>query len=180
MYDINANAYRRGDSIYVTITGYLPNSCYTAQIVDKYPGGNIIYIRDPGTAQVFIEESYKPGSGVCIMVLVPWVAHINIIDDAHDQVTVFVNGEPTAKVAIKEEPKEFRVIALTAAGREGYRGCSVIPADAFYLSIYSSVYGPASKTECDEWVSDNCPRALDGEWPFPLSTSGGVPGPFLW
>lgn len=180
MYNLKAYAFRKDGTIYVTLSGNLPSSYYTAQIVDKYPGGNVVYVRDPGTAQVFIDESCRPGSGVCLIVLVPWVSHINIVDDEHDQVTIFVNGEPTPKAKIAEEPKEFRVIALAAAEGEGYSGCSAIPADAFYPAIYSSVYGPTSKVECDKWIKDNCVRPMGGEWPVPLCASGEVPGPFPW
>lgn len=182
MYNLNTYAFRKDGVIYVTITGNLPNSCYTAQIIDKYPGGNIVYVNDPGTAQVFIEESLKPGSAECLMVLVPWVSHVKIVDNDHGQITVFVNSEPMKKTEIGEEPKDFRVIALTASLDEGYSGCSVIPADAYFLTIYSSVYGPASKAECVKWLGENCIKSLSDIWPWPwaISIYGETPGRFPW
>ena len=156
MYDVKAYAVRKDGVISVTITGNLPNSCYEASVVDKYPGGNIVYVVDPGSAQIFIKESTEPGSEICLMYLVPWVGHAKIPDETHDQVTVFINGEPEVIAQVQKEPEQYRVIALTASAGDGYQGCSVIPADAFYLAIYSSVFGPATKAECDKWLIENC------------------------
>jgi len=178
MYDLKAYAFRKDGVIYVTVSGNLPNSCYTAEIVDKYPGGNIVYIRDPGSAQVFIDEFLKPNSGVCLMVLVPWVSHVSIVDDVYNHVAIFVNGDPVEKVEVNDEPKEFRVIALTASEVEGFKGCSVIPSNAVYPAIYNSVYGPNSKAECDEWLKENCVKLMGSDWSFPLGLSGDGTGEF--
>ncbi len=156
MYHVKAYAARKNGIINITVTGSLPNSCYEAKVVDKYPGGNIAYVTDPGSAQVFIEESARTGLEMCLMYLVPWVGHSKIPDDTHDTVTVFINGDPVAKAQVQKEPENFIVIALTASTGDNYEGCSVIPADALYLGIYSSVYGPASKAECEKWLIENC------------------------
>lgn len=46
---------------------------------------------------------------------------------------------------MNEELKSYRIIALTILPTEICIGCSIIPSDAQYDDIYSSVYGPASK-----------------------------------
>ncbi|MBS0423856.1 MAG: hypothetical protein JSR71_05375 [Proteobacteria bacterium] len=156
MYELNAYAVRKNGVTQVALTGYLPNSCYTAQVKDIYPGGGIFYITDPGTAQVFIEESMKPGSDICLMVLVPWAAHVTIPDSTYKQVTIFINGDTVLKVDVKEEPKDYRVIALTRFPEGILTGCSIIPSDAKFPNIYSSVFGPATKDECEQWRENNC------------------------
>jgi hypothetical protein len=37
-----------------------------------------------------------------------------------------------------------------------YEDCQVIPEDAVYIDIYRQVYGPASQTECEQWVAKHC------------------------
>jgi hypothetical protein len=160
MYDLTAYAVRKNGVIQVALSGFLANSCYSASVKDKYPGGNIFYIVDPGTAQIFIDETMKLGSDICLMMLVPWVSHVSIPDTIHSQVNIFINGDSVltvdVKVDFKEVLEQYRVIALTAPPDGGTVGCSVIPADAPYLAIYSSVYGPASKAECENWRQGNC------------------------
>jgi hypothetical protein len=90
------------------------------------------------------------------MMLVPWIAQVSIPSSTHNQVTVFVNGDAKLKVDVNTEPTQYRVIALTASPAGGPTGCSVIPADAPYLAIYSSVYGPAPKADCENWRQANC------------------------
>ena len=161
MYNLTAYAVRKYGVIHVTLSGSLANSCYSASVKDKYPGGNIVYIVDPGTAQIFIEETMKQGSDICLMMLVPWVAHVSIPDTGHNQVNIFINGDSALKVDVNKEPDRYRVIALTGSSAAGNVGCSVIPADAEYLAIYSSVYGPASKEECEQWRQSNCNSIFD-------------------
>ena len=157
MYNVKAFAVRKNDVINVTVIGCLPNSCYEASVVDKYPGGNVYYVVDPGSAQVFIEEIARHRSEICPMSLVPWIGHVSIPVADHDQVTVFVNGDTVAEAKIQKTSGEYRVIAL-AVSSDDHQGCSVIPADAPFLAIYSSVFGPKSKKECDEWLEKNCSK----------------------
>jgi len=37
--------------------------------------------------------------------------------------------------------------------------CRVFPENATYPAIYSKVYGPASKADCDKYVAENCGTA---------------------
>lgn len=50
---------------------------------------------------------------------------------------------------------KFRVMALTVS-LPGYQGCRIIPENGFDITIYSSVYGPATEAECLDWIAKNC------------------------
>lgn len=91
-------AYRKGDMVTVLISGNLPRSCDKAEIIDIYPGGNIQYVRDPGRAQVFIE--FIPGTEICSTVMIPWLSSVQIPDDIHNEVEVFVNHKPIISTTI--------------------------------------------------------------------------------
>lgn len=156
MIDLKAYAVRKDGVIHVDITGYLLTSCYTASIKDKYPGGHIHYFVDPGNAQIFIEEIYRQSAGVCILREFPWVAHVSITDRSHSTVAIYVNDSEQIIVPIKDEPKEFRVIAISGFNPGTPNRCSIIPADAPYPAIYSSYFGPATKAECEAWCKTHC------------------------
>lgn len=154
MYNVKAFAVRVGKTIEVTISGSLPDSCHQARVVDFYPGGRRVYAKDPGAAQIFIEESTKPGKGACLMMLVPWIHTISIVDRDHDKVEVFVNEHEVAEVPVTVPGNEYIVIALTGTNS----GCSILPEGALYPAIYTQVLGPAPFAECREWVAKNCQR----------------------
>ena len=155
MHDLKAYAVRKKGVIEVSITGMLPDSCHEAVVEDKYPGGKRVYVRNPGEAQVFIKEQKRPGSNVCLMMLVPWVATVKINDGVHNSVGIYVNKKKKLKVAVTKDPRQFQVIALIG---DPPHGCSAIPADAVYPMIYRRVYGPASKEECSVWMAQNCTK----------------------
>lgn len=151
MYNVKVFAVRIGKTIEVTISGSLPDSCHQARVVDFYPGGDRVYAKDPGAAQVFIEESAKPGMGACLMMLVPWVRTISIVDREHDKVEVFINEHEVAEVPVTILGTEYIVIALTGTTS----GCSILPKGALYPAIYTQVFGPAAFAECRDWVTTN-------------------------
>ena len=37
-----------------------------------------------------------------------------------------------------------------------YKGCIVAPADAMIVATHRKVFGPASKSECENWRKQNC------------------------
>ncbi|MEC0181539.1 hypothetical protein P4H61_08500 [Paenibacillus peoriae] len=88
----NLIAFRTAGTITVLVTANLPRSCDSARIVDKYPGGNIQYFVDPGEAQVFIEYNSPPE--MCPTVVVPWIGQVQIHDDYHEEVRLFINHVP--------------------------------------------------------------------------------------
>lgn len=153
MHDLKAFAVRRDGVIHVALSGMLPDTCHEASVRDKYPGGSIVYVKDPGAAQVFVEERAKPGSSICLFVLVPWFANVQIPDSFHTKVDVYVNGSCALTVDVREKTEQYQVISLIG---EPPRGCSVIPADAFYPMIYQRVFGPASRQDCEAWRTQHC------------------------
>jgi hypothetical protein len=158
MTDLTAYAVKKSKSIEITIFGSLPNSCYQARIDDIYPGGKIMYVVDPNAAQVFIEETKKAGNEICSMNLVPWAATVNIPDQKHEKVEIFINHHEELKIPVLEikNTSVFIVIAFTASIPNKPRGCSIIPENAMYPAIYSKVFGPNPYDLCQNWVAENC------------------------
>lgn len=168
MYEISAHAVRHEGTIEVTVSGFLPDSCHEAKISDKYPGGNIIYVRDPEHAQVFITESSKPNVPICMAVLVPWIQTVHIHDNYHKDVQVLINHKEVLKVDVVEKGAKFIVIQLTG-GIVPKGSCSIIPENAHYISIYSKVFGADSYSKCFDFIKDNCkPNELQ-----PFAKAGG-------
>jgi hypothetical protein len=99
MYQLHAVAVRSHSRIDVAITGQLENTCMGADVIDKYPHGHRVYIVDPGAAQVFIAEK-RLHPGPCAEVLVPWQAHLQILDEQHKSVEIFVNEEKKLTVSV--------------------------------------------------------------------------------
>lgn len=158
MHNVTAHAVRHGKSIEVTVSGFLSDSCHQARIVDFYPGGGRIYVRDPDSAQVFIEESVKPGATICLTYLVPWSATIAIPDPLHDKVEVFVNNQEVVEVPVTTQGASslFIVIARTDGAAPRPVGCSIVPKDAVYLAIYHKVFGPDTYAACQAWKAAHC------------------------
>lgn len=101
MYINSVIAYRILDTVYVLISANLPRPCDKARIYGTYPG-NIVYVRDPGKAQVFIEYSYNDDP--CPAVISPWSSSIQLKDSTHDVVEIFVNREFIVSAPIFDYP----------------------------------------------------------------------------
>lgn len=154
MYFVTAHAIRYRTTVEVTVAGFLTSSCYEASIKDIYPGGNIMYIKDPGSAQVFIEEKTRPNIHICTMQLVPWIRTVNIPDDYHEQVEIIINNVHVLVVDIAKMPIKFIVVQLTG-GIVLKGGFSIIPEGKPYPAIYTQVYGPESYQLCEKWVREH-------------------------
>ncbi|WP_077612176.1 hypothetical protein [Clostridium sp. Marseille-P2415] len=102
MYIKSVLAYRIYDTVSVLISADLPRPCDKARICCTYPG-NIVYFRDPGKAQVFIE--FSSSDEICPDVLWPWSSSVQLKDSAHDEVEIFVNRESIVSVPIFNYPK---------------------------------------------------------------------------
>lgn len=107
MNDLKGRATREGEAIEVQVSGNLASSLHSARVADIYPGGSIIYVQDPGTAQVFIEETVKDGVGT--PAVIPWEDKVSIPDPSHDRVTVFVKHVQIFTVAV--ELRGFTILA---------------------------------------------------------------------
>lgn len=61
----------------------------------------------------------------------------------------------------EERERAYIVIALTGSGekKKGYEGCRVIPHGEVYPAIYTQVYGPESRRDCEKWAAKNCSKS---------------------
>jgi len=154
MYDLNATAHKIHGRLVVHVSGQLADSCTHADVIDKYPGGKRVYFVDPGAAQVFVSEWKTPG--ICMDVLIPWNATVHFVDDTHKKVEIFVNEQKELTIPVVEKD-QFSVYVLTGRINPTQK-CFIWPADAPVLSIYSKVFGPASRAECEKYVKENCSK----------------------
>ena len=44
-----------------------------------------------------------------------------------------------------------------------YTDCQVVEEDALYQATHSQVFGPASKSECEKWLSEKCTPREEGK-----------------
>jgi hypothetical protein len=102
MNDLKLSAKRLNGVISVKISGLLTNSCQSAELYDIYPGGSIVFVVDPGSAQIFIHEGIKPNSEVCTDALVPWTCQTKISDSSHSEVCCLVNNKEIMRTNIQE------------------------------------------------------------------------------
>lgn len=174
-FNLAASAFRFNGTITATVFATLPDSCYDTEITDIYPGGTIIYVEDPGAAQVFVRFTRRDGP--CQEVIRDWEDSREIADGDHDKLEVIAEFEGkkfTIAVPVIEFKRaegrdidpgfnpqhfacQFIVIALVAEGHEKHPiGCRVIHEDAAYPKIYGRVFGPASRADCEAWRSARC------------------------
>jgi hypothetical protein len=157
--ELRATATRSDDgkTLEVRLTGKLPDLCTHARIADIYPGGDRVYVRDPGAAQVFLEVWRE--EGFCAEVITDWSDTARIPDTLHNFVEVYVNELLALTIPVEEKPKgadSFIVIALTGSEGDRYAGCRIVPEDAIYPAIYSRVAGPMSREQCEAFLRDHC------------------------
>ncbi len=62
----------------------------------------------------------------------------------------------TADRATDDRGERFIVIALTGSTGRKHTGCRLVHDDDMYPAIYSQVFGPASRPECEEWMEVHC------------------------
>jgi hypothetical protein len=162
MYDLSAEAYQTRSGIYVTVRGMLADSCARARITGTYPG-NIIHIRDPGHAEVFIAE-WKESIGFCTDALIPWEESVLIRDFEHKQVAILVNDKQELLIDVigwaslqdVVGPNDWIVTALVVPEKPPYAGCSIRDKDAIYPRIYRRVFGPDTRAKCEQFIKKNC------------------------
>ena len=151
MHNLQASAYRIHGRVVVKVNGLLANSCVHADVIDKYPGGNRVYVIDPGVDQVFIAEKTNPGP--CSEVLVPWNAEVQIPDVTHKAVDIIINEEKKLTVPIMD--KDLYNVYVMTGGINPINKCFILPSDVPVLAIYTKVFGPASRAECEKYISEN-------------------------
>ncbi len=172
MIEISAHAVKVGKTIEVTVSGYLPDSCHEARIADVYPGGNIVYVKDPGFAQVFVSEISKPNLHFCTLALVPFVATVYINDDIHSEVEILLNHNVALKIPVTKKGEKFIVLKLTG-GIVPNGSCSIVPENALYPAIYTKEFGPGSFDACAGWIAQHCRFSGVGSPIFSVKGGGG-------
>ena len=110
MDQLQARACQTKPGVYVTLAGFLANSCMQAEISGTYPG-SIVHFVDPGHGEIFIDEKQRPGSQICLMHLVPWYAQAMLPGSTHKTVVVYVNGKKSLTVPVADEAALKRVDA---------------------------------------------------------------------
>lgn len=154
MKDLTIQAVSYSGKIQVTLNGFLSNSCWEAKVVGTYPG-NIVHIMDPGYAEIFIEETKRPGEIICLQYMVPWMSVVNIDSSRHSKVVVYINGEKAVSSDINPEPNLFNVYGIS--GTVGPFGCRIVPEGS--VSHLTHLFGPASREDCKVWIHNNCQRS---------------------
>jgi len=157
---IKVIALRRKGVIQATLIG-ASSSCDIVTVEDIYPGGNINYVDDPGEAQVFLTIEKNETIDICIFPNVPFIRHAVINDKDHDKLTLYVNEEKTETVEIIDTAsKDTSTVVIARAGIRtdsgNYVDCQLRPTGSIILGIYSIVFGPASKAECQEFMKQTC------------------------
>jgi hypothetical protein len=154
MLNLHAVATRQEGRICVFVGGQLPTPCDVAEIIDKYPGGQRVYLVDPGAAQVFISEK-RVRTGPCADHVLPWQGSVEILDEAHKKVEIFINEEKKLTVAVQES-KEFDVYRVLV---QPLNQLLIIPDGQIVPAIYQKVFGPASYKACDDYVKQHAKAA---------------------
>lgn len=153
MFDLNATAVRLHGQTIVDLRGQLQDTCHMAEVVDKYPGGNRVYLVDPGAAQVFIAER-EAGPGPCLDMLVPWSAHVRIPDTSHSAVEIYLNEQLQFTIAVGESADTY-IVYSWIGGIIPQVFLSIVPSNHVVPSDYTKEFGPASYAECTKWASEH-------------------------
>jgi hypothetical protein len=153
MLNLHAVANRHHGRITVFVGGQLLTTCDSAEIIDKYPGGHRVYVVDPGFAQVFISERRRPG--ICGEIVVPWQSQVDIFDELHDKVEIFVNEQLQLTVPVHESTRQYDVYRVLIEPLDHYL---IIPDGQVVPTIYQKVFGPASYEACVEYIREQ-PKA---------------------
>jgi len=144
---LHAVANRHHGRITVFVGGQLVTTCDSAEIIDKYPGGHRHYLIDPGFAQVFISEKRRPG--ICADILVPWQSQVDIFDEVHKNVQIFVNEQLQLTVPVHEATKQYDAYQVLIEPMDNFL---IIPDGQIVPMIYRKVFGPDSYEACVEYI----------------------------
>ncbi len=100
MYDLKCEAKRENNTIKLIVSGYLPNSCYSAKIIDNSPHNKISNNANLKVAQIFIQE--KKEDRICLEALMPWKEEIEIKDSSYKKIDIFINNQLKLSCNIEE------------------------------------------------------------------------------
>ncbi|HEY0151551.1 MAG TPA: hypothetical protein VGB92_06115 [Longimicrobium sp.] len=159
------------DSAHVT-PGFIPGT-YFLTVAGTKPCSNmtvtlspLIYIRCPEYWGIEV-VGHLP-HGICLNRIAPYEETIpltGIIGSAGIEVIgarrterFEIEGGCSQELDFSAGPggDRFIVIALTGSEGEKHQGCKTLPENAIYPRIYSQVFGPASREECERWTAEKC------------------------
>jgi hypothetical protein len=147
-HNLRVFAYRSKGIVSATISCDLASTGLKGLIADWYPGGQIVYVVDPGVAQVFISIAGSGGADV----LTPWTGDLQIKDDSHDRLEVFVNGQSKLIVPVVDVETSQYVVWRDL----NLPGCWITAADVIVPATRFRVFGPATLAQCELWKSQFC------------------------
>lgn len=85
-----------------------------------------------------------------------FVAFVNLITQRVKKILDPFNGSVSSRLLSNSTEKELYIVVR----RTGYDGpCIVLPSDAYYLGIYTFIFGPASREACEAFAKRNCGRS---------------------
>ena len=148
MFNLHAVATRHHGRITVTLGAELATTCDSAEVIDWYPGGDRVYVTNPGAAQVFIAETVRPGP--CGEVIMPWNRTVDIFDEADKTVEIFVNEQKRLTVPVQDVKREYDVYKVLVQPENLY---VIVPEGQLVPAIYVKVFGPASYQACVDYVN---------------------------
>jgi len=94
-------------------------------------------------------------TGPCADHVLPWQGSVEILDEAHKKVEIFINEEKKLTVAVQES-KEFDVYRVLV---QPLNQLLIIPDGQIVPAIYQKVFGPASYKACDDYVKQHAKAA---------------------
>ena len=166
----------------LTATGVLPCINYEAQL-EKRPER----VSPPMWDMVFIVDDYclkalKPFSVEAIMTSRSSATSITVRDAVGEhQISILQPREKSSEPSLlvsASDLDEYLVYAKLPKLDGAHHGCIVVPADTFVTGIHYRAFGPASKADCQAFVSKNC--TAESPNLSKLNLPGGeIPWPFV-
>ena len=136
--------------------GTLPCRNYRAKLVQRAQT-----VLPPEWDMVFVTQD------ICVTAVRPFEATVSmagagatevVVHDSTGVVRVQVTDPfvPTSELPDTANPNLFDVYSLLSSEEAQNFGCIVIPHGSLVPAIYKHVYGAASFTDCNKWMTENC------------------------
>ena len=162
----------------LTASGILPCANYSAQLeqrpIKPLPSAwDMIFYVEP-----FCLKALKPFSSEVYVPNPNSAKHISVRDATgeHDVPVLPAFGDMAGEDSTRAIWTEhFNVYSLLTEPQNGHVGCFIVPYGALLPAIYRHAFGPASRLECEGFVTEHCReistlKAEQGhEIPWPLA-----------
>ncbi len=171
---------QRSNIIRLTASGILPCYNYDAELVQRPervspPQWNLVFLTEPvcwKALKPFTIKTEFPG--------IDGQETVMVIDASEENeipiLPAYNEAESMGLLATASVSDMYSVHALSTDDvKTNPTGCQIVPSDWLVAAIYTRVFGPAPKSDCDKFVSDKCSAAdsndlslRGGEIPWPL------------